>query len=146
MPTFTLAAQDVRPKWFVVDADGVVLGRLASRVAQLLRGKHKPTFTPHMDDGDFVVVVNAAKVRLTGRKREQKVYFRHTGYMGHERFRPAGRELETRPERVIEHAVFGMLPKTTLGRQRIRRKLKIYGGPAHPHAAQQPVAITFGKR
>ena len=146
MPTFTLAAKDVRSQWFVVDADGVVLGRLASRVAQLLRGKHKPTFTPHMDDGDFVVVVNAARVRLTGRKREQKQFFRHTGYMGHERFRPVSRELETRPERVIEHAVFGMLPKTTLGRQRIRRKLKIYAGPAHPHVAQQPVAITFGKR
>ena len=145
MKTYTLKASELDPKWHVVDADGIVLGRLASRVAQLLRGKHKPSFTPHMDCGDFVVVVNAGKVRLTGRKAEQKTHFRYSGYMGHEKHIPVGKLLKTHPERVIEHAVYGMLPKTTLGRQEIRRKLRVYAGPEHPHQAQQPAPLALGK-
>src|SRR5438034_1284065 len=120
MKTYSAKPHEIEHNWHIVDADGVVLGRLASQVAQLIRGKHKPTFTPHMDGGDFVIVVNASKVRLTGRKLEQKRYFRHTGYMGHERFTPVADELETRPDRVIERAVYGMLPKSTLARQELR--------------------------
>lgn len=138
MRTFTATPKTIRHDWWLVDAEGHSLGRLASHVAQLIRGKHKPTFTPHMDGGDFVVVVNAEKVRLTGRKLEQKQYFRHTGYMGHARFTPAAAMLAKHPERVIERAVFGMLPKNTLGRQKLRKKLKVYAGPDHPHRAQQP--------
>jgi len=145
MGTYTLTPKDIKHHWHVVDADGIALGRLASTVAQLIRGKHKPEFTPHMDGGDFVVVINATKVRLTGRKREQKRYFRHSGYMGHERFTPVARELEKHPERVIERAVFGMLPKSTLGRQALRKKLKVYAGADHPHAAQQPTPLSVRK-
>ena len=145
MKTYSSKRSELEHRWHVVDADGVVLGRLASRVAQLIRGKHKPTFTPHMDGGDFVVVVNAEKVRLTGRKAEQKRYFRHTGYMGHERFTPVATMLSKHPERVIEKAVFGMLPKTTLARQAMRKKLKVYAGPTHPHQAQRPVPVNVGK-
>jgi large subunit ribosomal protein L13 len=126
----------------VVDAAGVPLGRLASQVAQLIRGKHKPSFTPHMDGGDFVVVINASKVRLSGRKLEQKSYFRHTGYMGHERFTPVNEVLAKHPERVIEKAVFGMLPKNSLAKQHLRGKLKVYGGAEHPHQAQQPAPFA----
>src|SRR5437016_1823857 len=143
MKTFSLRKEDVTRRWFVVDATGQPLGRLASRVAQILRGKHKPTFTPHLNGGDCVVVVNAAKVKLTGRKLEQKRYFRHTGYMGHERFSPVKKVLETRPERVIEKAVWGMLPKTTLSRQKVKQMLKVYAGPEHPHAAQQPEPLSL---
>ncbi len=143
--THTLTPSEIKHGWHLVDAEGIALGRLASAVAQLIRGKHKPDFTPHMDGGDFVVVVNAAKVRLTGRKREQKHYFRHSGYMGHERFTSVSRVLATRPERVIERAVFGMLPKSTLGRQALRKKLKVYAGPEHPHAAQQPAPVDLRK-
>lgn len=138
MKTFSATPEDIAHDWYVVDAAGVPLGRLASQVAQLIRGKHKPTFTPHMDGGDFVVVVNASKVRLTGRKLEQKTYFKHTGYMGHESHVPAQTMLEKHPDRVIEKAVFGMLPKNSLSRQKLRTKLKVYGGAEHPHAAQQP--------
>jgi large subunit ribosomal protein L13 len=138
MKTFTAKTKDVRHDWHVVDASGIPLGRLASAVAQLIRGKHKPTFTPHIDGGDFVVVVNASKVKLTGRKPEQKEYFRHTGYMGHERFTPVAKVLEKHPNRVIEKAVFGMLPKNSLSKQRLRGKLKVYAGAEHPHQAQQP--------
>jgi large subunit ribosomal protein L13 len=138
MKTFSAKRTDLRHDWHVVDAEGLPLGRLASVVAQLIRGKHKPTFTPHLDGGDFVVVVNAGKVKLTGRKLDQKRYFRHTGYMGHERFTPARVMLDKHPDRVIEKAVFGMLPKNALSRQRLRTKLKVYAGPSHPHAAQQP--------
>ncbi len=143
MDTYTLKKGEVEHEWHVVDAEGVVLGRLASRVAQIIRGKHKPTFTPHMDGGDFVVVVNAEKVRLTGRKMEQKTYFRHTGYVGNEKFTPVAKMLATHPERVIEKAVFGMLPKGTLGRQVLRKKLKVYAGPNHPHAAQGPTPLDI---
>jgi large subunit ribosomal protein L13 len=145
MKTYTLKRADLEHRWHLVDADGVVLGRLASRVAQLIRGKHKPTFTPHMDCGDYVVVINAEKVRLTGRKVAQKSYFRHTGYMGHGRFTPAARMLQAHPERVIEKAVYGMLPKSTLGRQAIRRKLRVYAGPNHPHQGQQPELVKLSK-
>lgn len=134
---------EVQNDWHVVDADGLVLGRLASKIAQIIRGKHKPTFTPHMDGGDFVVVINAEKVRLTGRKMEQKQYFRHTGYIGNEKFTPVAKMLETHPERVIEKAVFGMLPKGTLGRQVLRKKLKVYAGPRHPHEAQRPAPLLL---
>ncbi len=138
MKTFTATPDTIEHRWWLVDARGQSLGRLASQVAQLIRGKHKPTFTPHMDGGDFVVVINASQVRLTGRKLQQKQYFRHTGYMGHARFVPAKAMLDKHPERVIQRAVWGMLPKSTLGRQKLRRKLKVYAGPEHPHAAQQP--------
>jgi large subunit ribosomal protein L13 len=143
MKTFTATPADLSHDWHLVDAADVPLGRLASAVAQLIRGKHKPTFTPHMDGGDFVVVVNAARVRLTGRKMSQKQYFRHTGYMGHERFTPARTLLEKHPERVIEKAVFGMLPKNSLAKQKLRGKLKVYPGSEHPHAAQQPKPFTL---
>ena len=128
-----------------MDADGMPLGRLASEVAKIIRGKHKPMFTPHMDTGDNVIVINAAKVRLTGRKMEQKRYFRHTGYMGHERFTPVASLMATYPERVIERAVYGMLPKTTLARTTLRRKLRVYAGAEHPHTAQQPMVLNLQK-
>lgn len=146
MKTFSARRADLRHDWHLVDAAGVPLGRLASVVAQLIRGKHKPTYTPHLDGGDFVVVVNAAQVGLTGRKVEQKRYFRHTGYMGHERFTAVKDLLAKHPERVIERAVFGMLPKTSLAKQRLRRKLKVYAGGEHPHAAQQPKPLAIKER
>ena len=143
MKTFSATPRDIEQRWFIVDADGMVLGRLAAEVAKIIRGKHKPSFTPHMDTGDFVIVVNASKVVVTGRKAEQKQYFNHTGYMGHERFTPYATMLARHPERVIEKAVYGMLPKTTLAREGMRRKLRVYAGAEHPHAAQQPTALTF---
>jgi len=143
MKTFTATPSTITHKWFIVDAEGQVLGRLASEIAKIIRGKHKPSFTPHMDTGDFVIVVNASKVVVTGRKAEQKQYFNHTGYMGHERFTPYATMLARHPERVIEKAVYGMLPKTTLAREGMRRKLRVYAGAEHPHAAQQPTALTF---
>jgi len=142
MKTFTLRKEDVTRQWFVVDAAGLPLGRLATRVAHILRGKHKPTFTPYLNAGDAVIVVNAERVKLTGRKLEQKRYFRHTGYMGHERFTPLATMLAKHPDRVIERAVWGMLPKTTLSRQKVKQMLKVYAGPNHPHAAQQPQPLT----
>jgi large subunit ribosomal protein L13 len=143
------ATQSARPaevvrRWFVVDAQGLPLGRLASRIATILRGKHKAIFTPHVDTGDFVVVVNASKVQLTGRKREQKVYQRHTGWTGHVRSVTADKLLAgPHAERVLQAAVRGMLPKNSLGRQMFR-KLKVYTGPEHPHAAQQPEVLELG--
>jgi len=143
MKTYTATPKDIEHRWFVVDATNVPLGRLASRVAQVIRGKHKPTFTPHMDTGDSVIIVNAAKVRLTGRKLEQKQYFRHTGYMGHEKFTPLSKVMAQRPEKVVERAVFGMLPKTSLTKQVLRLKLRVYAGAEHPHAAQQPTPLAL---
>ncbi len=143
MLTFSATPKDIEQRWWVVDAAGVPLGRLASRVAQVIRGKHKPTFTPHMDTGDGVIVINAGKVRLTGRKMDQKGYFKHTGYMGHDRITPVRAVMSRKPERVIEKAVFGMLPKTSLARQELRLKLRVYAGAEHPHAAQQPAPLTF---
>jgi large subunit ribosomal protein L13 len=143
MKTYSQKKSELDHCWHLVDAEGQVLGRLASKVAQLIRGKHKATFTPHMDGGDFVVVINAEKVRLTGKKLQQKKYFRHTGYMGHERFTDVSDLLEQHPERVIERAVFGMLPKTTLGRQTLRKKLKVYAGKEHPHQGQSPIPVDL---
>jgi large subunit ribosomal protein L13 len=132
----------VQRAWHVIDADGVVLGRLASQVARLLRGKHKAVFAPHVDTGDFVIVVNASKVALTGQKREQKVEHRHSGYPGGLRRVPYSVLLVSRPERVVEKAVKGMLPKGTLGRAQLT-KLKVYAGPEHPHQAQQPAPFEI---
>ena len=145
MRTYTATPKDIEHRWYVVDAEGMVLGRLAAEVAKIIRGKHKPMFTPHMDTGDNVIVINASKVRVTGRKAEQKQYFRHTGYMGHERFTPFATMIEKHPERVIEKAVYGMLPKTSLGRQSLRRKLRVFAGAQHDHVAQQPQVLTFTK-
>jgi large subunit ribosomal protein L13 len=142
MKTYTPRPADIQRKWWVVDAEGKVLGRLASEVAQILRGKHKPLFTPHLDLGDYVIVVNADKIRVTGEKADQKAYFRHTGYMGGEKFTPFKDLLAKHPDRVIELAVKGMLPKNNLGRL-MRRKLKVYAGPAHPHEAQQPEPLEI---
>ncbi len=133
---------EVERKWVLVDADGAVLGRLATQVAMILRGKNKPQFTPHVDTGDYVVVVNASKVRLTGNKAQSKQYWRHSGYLGGLSFESFNKAMETHPERVIEHAVRGMLPKTTLGRKQLT-KLKVYAGPEHPHAAQHPTPIDL---
>jgi len=129
--------QDVERSWFVVDATDKVLGRVAAQVAHVLRGKHKPSFSPHVDIGDFVIVVNAGKAKLTGRKLDQKFYHRHTGYPGGIRSVTARRLLQTHPERVLEAAIRGMLPKNPLGR-RMFRKLKVYAEAEHPHAAQKP--------
>lgn len=140
MKTHATKRTEIQRRWYLVDADGVVLGRLASKVAQLLRGKHKPYFAPYLDCGDHVVVVNAAKVRLTGHKPEQKRYFRHSGYMGHEKLIPFKRMLAKHPERVVELAVKGMLPKNELSRK-VRKKLKVYAGPEHPHVSQRPEKV-----
>lgn len=129
-------------KWFVVDAQDYVLGRLASQVAHILRGKHKPNFAPHQDVGDFVVVINAEKIKLTGRKADQKTYFRHSGYPGGEKHIPYRKMLAEHPDRIIEHAVRLMLPKNALGRSMLK-KLKVYAGDQHPHQAQVPEPIKF---
>ncbi len=142
MKTLFAKKNEVERKWYVVDASDLVLGRLATRIAAYLRGKHKAIFTPHVDTGDFVVVVNAGKVRLTGRKLDQKVYYRHSNYPGGLRAETAKNLLERRPEQVLVNAVHGMLPKNRLGRQMIK-KLKVYSGPEHPHVAQQPETISF---
>ncbi len=125
-------------KWFVVDAAGITLGRLASEVAALIRGKHKPTFTKHTDCGDGVIVINAAKIKVTGKKLEDKIYHQHTGFIGHVTSIPLGKLLATFPERAIESAVWGMLPKGVLGKQSMRKRLKVVAGAEHPHAAQNP--------
>lgn len=142
MKTYSVKAGEIERDWYVVDARDEVLGRLATRVARVLRGKHKPTYSTHMDVGDYVVVVNAERVRLTGRKADQKEYFRHSGYMGGEKMIPFRRMLERRPEWVIERAVKGMLPKNTLGRA-MAAKLRVYAGPDHPHAAQNPQPLDI---
>jgi large subunit ribosomal protein L13 len=142
MKTYAVKAGEIEHRWFVVDAENKVLGRLATEVARVLRGKHKPTFTPHLDTGDYVVVINADKVRLTGRKADQKSYFTHSGFMGGEKFIPFRTMLAEHPERVIELAVKGMLPKNALGRQ-LRGKLKVYAGKEHPHQAQQPETLNI---
>lgn len=135
--TYMAKESEVDRQWWVVDAAGIPLGRLASQVAHVLRGKHKPVFTPHVDVGDHVVVINADKVVLTGRKKEQKMYYRHSGYPGGLRATPYGELLAKRPEFMVEKAVKGMLPKNKLGR-RMGRKVKVYAGPDHPHEAQSP--------
>ncbi len=137
MRTYTPKPGDIERTWYVIDATDVVLGRLATHVATLLRGKHKATFAPHVDGGDFVIVVNADKVALTGNKRETKIAYSHSGYPGGLRAVRYGDLLDKHPERAVEKAVRGMLPKSSLGRSQLG-KLKVYAGPAHPHAAQQP--------
>jgi large subunit ribosomal protein L13 len=141
MKTYSQKASEVQRDWHVVDASNQTLGRLATQIAVLLRGKHKPTFSPNLDGGDFVVVVNAEKIALKGRKPEQKMYYRHSGYPGGFKSVPYKRMLASHPERILRIAVKGMLPKTRLGRQQIT-KLKIYAGAKHPHAAQQPKVYT----
>jgi large subunit ribosomal protein L13 len=144
LATQSTRPQDVNPQWYVIDAADQVLGRLATRVAMILRGKHRATYTPHVDTGDFVIVVNAEKVALTGRKRELKTYYRHTGYTGSLKSINADDLLNSaHADRVVRNAVRGMLPKNNLGRQ-IFKKLKVYTGPDHPHAAQKPEEITLG--
>ena len=141
MKTFSQKPAEVVKKWVMIDAEGLVVGRLASIVAMRLRGKHKPTFTPHVDDGDNVIIVNAEKIVLTGRKRENKVYYHHTGYIGGIKERTAKYILESKfPERVVEKAVQRMLPHGPLGRQQFSN-LRVYGGAEHPHEAQQPVTL-----
>ncbi len=140
MKTFSARTQDIEREWLVVDAEGQTLGRLASRIATILRGKHKPIYTPHVDCGDYVVVVNADRVHVTGKKLDQKIYYRHSGYPGGLKQIALRRQLERHPERVIEAAVRGMLPKNRLGRKMFK-KLKVYAGPAHPHEAQQPRSL-----
>lgn len=142
MSTFMAKPGQVQQKWYVVDAEGKALGRLASEVARLLRGKHKPTFTPHVDTGDFVVVINAGKVVLTGKKLQQKQYVRHSGYPGGLKTMSYERLMRERPELAIEKAVKGMLPHNRLGRAQ-GRKLKVYAGADHPHTAQQPEVWNF---
>jgi len=140
MKTFSAKPQDVRREWHLVDATDKTLGRLASELALRLRGKHKPTYTPHVDTGDHIVVVNAEKIRVTGNKMEDKIYHHHTGYIGNLKSEPLSKLMQRHPERAIERAVKGMLPKNKLGRA-MYKKLHVYVGPEHPHAAQQPQAL-----
>lgn len=142
MSTYMAKPNEVERKWYVVDAAGQTLGRLATRIAEVLRGKHKPTFTPHVDTGDYVIVVNAEKVKLTGNKWEQKKYYRHSGYPGGLKETPYNKLVEKKPELIIEKAVRGMIPHNKLGR-RIIKKLKVYAGPEHPHQAQQPEVMEL---
>ena len=143
MATFTAKAGEIKHGWFVVDAQNKVLGRLASQIASRLRGKHKPEYTPHVDTGDFVVVVNAAKLRVTGRKAEQKIYYRHSTQPGNLKQTSFAKVHARKPARVLELAVKGMLPKGPLGYAMLR-KLKVYPGATHPHASQQPQALEIG--
>jgi large subunit ribosomal protein L13 len=145
MKTFSAKPQEVERKWFVVDAQGQTLGRLATRVATLLRGKHKAIYTPHIDCGDYVIVVNAEKVAVTGHKLDEKIYYRHSNYPGGLRQVTLRRQLQIHPERVVESAVRGMLPKNRLGRKMFK-KLKVYAGPEHPHQAQQPEDLDIQAR
>ncbi|HWG82169.1 MAG TPA: 50S ribosomal protein L13 [Gaiellales bacterium] len=140
MKTYTAKPREIEQAWRLVDADGQILGRLATEIADTLRGKNKPAYTPHVDTGDFVIVVNAEKVRVTGKKLDQKIYYRHSGYPGGLRERTLAEQLARRPEEVIRRAVKGMLPKNKLAAAQLR-KLKVYAGPEHPHAAQNPAPL-----
>ena len=142
MKTFSAKGHEVQRDWFVIDATDKVLGRVASEVALRLRGKHKPEFTPHVDTGDFIVIINAGKLRVTGTKATEKTYYRHSGYPGGLRSRTLGDQLERRPEEVIRRAVRGMLPRNRLSRKQLT-KLKVYAGPDHPHAAQKPQPLEI---
>ena len=142
MNTFVPGAAAIERKWFVVDAEGKTLGRLATEIARILRGKHKPIFTPYLDTGDYVIVVNAEKVKVTGKKLDQKIYYHHSGYVGGMKETTLKEMLAKKPERVMEHAVKGMLPKGPLGRQ-MYKKLFVYAGPDHKHAAQKPEVLAF---
>jgi large subunit ribosomal protein L13 len=142
MKTYSPKASELQHNWYVVDATDKILGRLATEVAVYLRGKHKPEFAPHMDNGDFVIVVNADKIKVTGSKLTQKKYYRHSGYIGGLKETNLNTLLGSKPERVIEHAIKGMLPKNALGRA-IFKKLKVYAGPDHPHTAQNPASLDI---
>jgi large subunit ribosomal protein L13 len=142
MKTYSARASDIEQRWYLVDADGQTLGRLATRIADTLRGKGKPVYTPHIDSGDFVVVVNAEKIVVTGKKLDEKVYYRHSGYPGGLRARTLREQLDRRPTEVLRSAVKGMLPRNRLARRQIT-KLKIYAGPEHPHAAQSPEPLPL---
>ena len=144
MKTFMANAQNVERNWYIVDADGMTLGRLASQVAAILRGKNKPTFTPHVDCGDHVVIINAAKVVLTGKKLDQKVYYHHSGFAGGLKETKYRKLMAEKPEFAVKHAVIGMLPKGPLGRQ-MARKLRVYAGAEHEHEAQKPVVLELVK-
>ena len=142
MKTYTARAEDMERDWFLVNAEGKTLGRLAAEIARVLRGKHKPIYTPHLDCGDYVIVVNAEKVRVTGRKLDQKMYYRHSGYPGGITSISLRDQLRKHPERVLQAAVKGMLPKNRLGRKMLK-KLKVYAGDSHPHQAQQPKSLEL---
>jgi len=142
MVTISAKKSEIERAWYIVDAENKVLGRLATQIATILRGKHKPLFTPHVDTGDFVVVINAEKIHLTGNKLENKMYYRHSGYPGGIRAQSAGELLEKKPETVIKHAVRGMLPKNKLGREQFK-KLKVYPGKEHPHTSQMPQELKL---
>ena len=142
MKTKSLKSNEISKDWYIANAEGKTLGRFASEVAKVLRGKHKPTFTPHMDMGDFVVVVNAEKINVTGNKESNKIYFKHTGYIGSTSFTKLDLMRRSHPERIVEKAVWGMLPKNRLGRA-IFQHLKVYTGPSHPHEAQKPKELLF---
>ena len=142
MKTHVVKQDDIQREWFLVDAEGKTLGRLASRIAQLLRGKHKPIFSPYNDNGDFVIVVNAEKIKVTGNKMDQKIYYRHSGYIGGLKERTLREQLKRHPDAVIKQAIRGMLPHNRLGRK-IIKKLKVYVGTEHPHQAQQPKALEL---
>ncbi|MCE5392999.1 MAG: 50S ribosomal protein L13 [Acidithiobacillus sp.] len=142
MKTYSAKSHEVQGDWFVIDASNQILGRLSSEIARRLRGKHKPEFTPHADMGDYIIVINADKVAVTGNKAKDKMYYRHTGYVGNLKSASFEKMMETHPERVIEIAVKGMLPKNPLGRA-MYRKLKVYAGGQHPHAAQQPIPLEI---
>ena len=142
MKTFMPSATTVEKKWYVVDATDMTLGRLASNVANVLRGKNKPIYTPNIDTGDYAIVINAEKIKVTGKKMDQKMYWHHTEYVGHHKEFSLRQMLQDHPERVVEHAVKGMLPKGSLGRE-MYGKLHVYAGSEHPHAAQKPEVLTF---
>ncbi len=142
MKTFMASPATIEKKWYVVDATDMTLGRLASEVAKVLRGKNKPIYTPHMDTGDYVVIVNAAKIKVTGKKMDQKIYYRHSDYVGGLKSTTLKEMMAKKPERVVEHAIKGMLPKGPLGRQ-LYRKLHVYAGPEHEQMAQKPEVLTF---
>lgn len=144
MKTISAKREEVKRDWYIVDAEGKTLGRMASRVASILRGKHKPIFTPHVDTGDFVIVVNAGKVRVTGKKEEDKMYYYHTGYPEGLKSKTLGKFLKEKPEKLVRQSIWGMLPKNKLGRAMLK-KLKVYSGPEHPHAAQMPRSLEIGE-
>ena len=143
MKTYMPTASKIERKWYVIDAADQTLGRLATQIATVLRGKHKPIYTPYLDTGDYVIVINAEQVKVTGKKLEEKIYWHHTGWIGGQKKTRLKRMLQIHPERVVEHAVKGMLPKGPLGRQ-MYRKLHVYAGPEHPHAAQKPEEMKIG--
>lgn len=145
MKTFSAKADEIKREWFIIDAEDVILGRMATEIAKRLRGKHKPEYTPHVDTGDYIVVINAEKIAVTGNKMKQKTYYKHTGYVGNLKSITLEKQLIKHPEVVIEAAVRGMLPKNSLGRT-MYRKLKVYAGSEHPHEAQQPITLEVGRK